>query len=256
MGGMERRVDLGDGRGFLREAPAKSIARIDRALGHRMQISEAERSWGKQNEYWVAYQRYLVGGPWAAIALHPDTPSVHQLAYAIDSDEAQAHLALMAEHGWVRTVYRDGKLVEPWHFEYVESKDQHRHETVTLTQGTDGVWRISEEDDMSAEAEKKIDAIYAAVFGARNLTGKDDPIAWQNKGGSVQKANYGILPIVIHNQSLIAAQSGRIAAMEEVVEQLAKGSGAVLDMTAIQRAAEAGARTALSGLVLTADVPG
>lgn len=119
-----------------------------------------------------------------------------------------------------------------------------------------------EEDDMYTDedrkrdqaAAKRVDATYAAVFGARNLTGKDDPIAWQNRGGSAQTANYGMLPIVIHNQTLIAQQSGRIAAMEEVVEQLAKSSGAVLDMGAIAAAAEKGTKAALSGLTLSANV--
>lgn len=120
----------------------------------------------------------------------------------------------------------------------------------------------SEEDDMYTDADRKrdqntskrADAVYAAVFGARNLTGKDDPIQWVNRGGGTQLANYGLLAIDIHTQTLVAQQSGRIAAIEEVVEQLAKGSGAVLDMKAISAAAEAGTRKALSGLTLTADV--
>lgn len=119
-----------------------------------------------------------------------------------------------------------------------------------------------EEDDMYTDADRKrdqntakrADAVYAAVFGARNLTGKDDPIQWVNRGGGTQLANYGLLAIDIHTQTLVAQQSGRIAAIEEVVEQLAKGSGAVLDMKAISAAAEAGTRKALSGLTLTADV--
>lgn len=139
-------VNLGGGRGFLRDAPAKSLARIDRFLGHRMQVTEALRSWGKQNGYYQAYRRYLNGGPWAPIALHPDTPSIHQLAYAIDSDEAQNHVALLEEHGWFRTVYRwvNGvwTLVERWHFEYDEKRDKHRHEAVTLVRSASGAWHL------------------------------------------------------------------------------------------------------------------
>lgn len=141
MGGSGVIVNLGGGRGFLREAPAKSLARIDRALRHRMQITEALRSWAQQNEH---YQRYLKYG--YPIALNPNTPSIHQLGAAIDSDEAQKHLALMAEHGWVRTVYRwvNGvwTLVERWHFEYDEKRDKHRHETVTLVQSSNGAWHL------------------------------------------------------------------------------------------------------------------
>lgn len=75
---------------------------------------------------------------------------------------------------------------------------------------------------------------------------------WQNSDGSNQVAKYGVLPIVIHNQGLIARQAGRLAAIEQVVEQLAVGAGAVLDMDAIAAAAERGAEKALEGLTLRA----
>lgn len=75
---------------------------------------------------------------------------------------------------------------------------------------------------------------------------------WQNSDGSNQVAKYGVLPIVIHNQGLIAKQAGRLAAIEQVVEQLAVGNGAVLDMDAIAAAAERGAEKALEGLTLKA----
>lgn len=134
-------VNLGGGRGLLREEPAKSLARIDRKLGHRMQITEALRSWAQQNEHYQTYLKY--GRP---IALNPNTPSIHQLGYAIDSDEAQNHIALMEDHGWRRTVYRwvDGvwTLIERWHFEYNESLDNHRHEVVTLVQTASGAWHL------------------------------------------------------------------------------------------------------------------
>ncbi|WP_431800303.1 hypothetical protein [Microbacterium kunmingense] len=136
------RVDLGGGRGWLEDPAARSIARIDREIGHRCQITEAGRTWEKQNEH---YQRYLRNG--SPIALHPDTPSVHQLGAAIDSNEAQRILSVMERHGWRRTVYRNGVLVEPWHFEYFWSLDQHRNETITLAQ-VGGVWTFQEEDDM------------------------------------------------------------------------------------------------------------
>lgn len=136
------RVDLGSGRGWLEDPAAKSIARVDREIGHRLQITEAGRTWEKQNEH---YQRYLRNG--SPIALHPDTPSVHQLGAAIDSDEAQRILSVMSKHGWRRTVYRNGKLVEPWHFEYFWESDEHRNENVTLSQ-VGGVWTFEEEDDM------------------------------------------------------------------------------------------------------------
>ncbi|WEK60496.1 MAG: D-alanyl-D-alanine carboxypeptidase family protein [Candidatus Microbacterium colombiense] len=140
-------VNLGGGRGLLREAPAKSLARIDRALGHRMQITEALRSWSQQNEHYQTFLRY--GRPIAKSPDGPpkgDGPSIHQLGYAIDSDEAQEHQALMEDHGWRRTVYRwvDGvwTLIEGWHFEYDEARDNHRHEVVTLVQTASGAWHL------------------------------------------------------------------------------------------------------------------
>lgn len=118
-------VALSGGRGWLTAEAAASIHRIDAQIGHRLQITEAGRSFFQQEEHWLRYLRN--GYP---IALNPNTPSVHQIGDAIDSDEAQRILAVMEDHGWRRTVYRwvKGKwtLVERWHFEYFIEKDNHR----------------------------------------------------------------------------------------------------------------------------------
>lgn len=137
-----QQTDIGHDRGWLTPEAAASIARIDRLLGHPLQITEAGRSFFRQEEHYQAYLAYLAGGPWAPIALSPEAPSIHQLGNAIDSDEAQHHVDLLAEHGWKRTVYRNGKLVEPWHFEYDISRDQHVNDpapdpTTTLQEDTD-----------------------------------------------------------------------------------------------------------------------
>ncbi|MBT2485820.1 hypothetical protein J7E28_14010 [Microbacterium sp. ISL-108] len=162
-GAVQRIVNLGGGRGFLRENAAKSLHRIDKRIGHRCQITEALRSWAQQNEHWLTYKRN--GHP---IALHPDTPSVHQKGEAVDSDELQRFIAIAADHGFIRTVYRwvNGvwTLVERWHFEYFTERDNHRHEVITLVQTSSGAWHLpnpigpktkpkpkpieSEEDDM------------------------------------------------------------------------------------------------------------
>lgn len=122
------KVDLGHGRGWLDAAAAASIRRIDAALGHPLQTTETGRSFFTQEQHWLKYLRD--GYP---IALNPNTPSEHQKGQAVDSDEAQKHIALMEEHGWFRTVYRwvNGKwtLVERWHFEYFPAKDKHRNAT-------------------------------------------------------------------------------------------------------------------------------
>lgn len=125
MGGTFSKTDIGHGRGWLETEAAKSQARIDRVLGHPQQITEAGRSWEQQNAHWLTFLKY--GKP---IALHPDTPSVHQKGRAKDTDER--NVALMNEHGWFQTVYRtvNGRrtLVEPWHFEYFPERDKHRND--------------------------------------------------------------------------------------------------------------------------------
>ncbi|MEV8167329.1 hypothetical protein AB0O70_05335 [Microbacterium paraoxydans] len=130
------KVDLGGGRGWLTKEAAASIFRIDRAIGHRLQITEAGRSFFQQDQHWQKYRRD--GWP---IAINPrnDPPSVHQIGDAIDSDEAQRFVALMAEHGWIRTVYRwvggVWTLVERWHFEYFPSRDKRRLDPVPAAGG-------------------------------------------------------------------------------------------------------------------------
>lgn len=113
-------TDLGGGRGWLNDGPAQSLFRIDGALGHRMQITESGRTRAQQQAHWDRYQRY--GSP---IAARPGT-SLHEKGSAIDTNEGQNHVALLQSHGWRRTVYRNGKLVEPWHFEYFPGEDRYR----------------------------------------------------------------------------------------------------------------------------------
>lgn len=145
------KVDLGHGRGWLTKEAAASIRRIDRQIGHPLQITEAGRDWAQQNEH---YQHYLKYG--APIALNPNTPSVHQKGDAVDSDEAQRILSIMTDHGWIRTVYRwvGGKwtLVERWHFEHFIERDNHRHdvEPAGKTEVEPEPKPIIEEDNMYA----------------------------------------------------------------------------------------------------------
>lgn len=151
---------------------------------------------------------------------------------------------------------RRGYPDEPWHVIDLDPWAPVPAGSITLNE--------SQEDDMYSDADRKRDqetnaranAAYAAIFGARNLTGKADPISWLNINGRKQETKYGALPIVIHTQTLVAQQAGRLAAMEKVVEQLASANGAVLDMQAIEDAAERGAKDALGGLVLTAATDG
>ena len=138
-------TDLGFGRGWASPEAAASIWRIDAALGHAMQITEAGRSAADADRNYARYQAYLNGtGPWAPIA-YPSWMSVHCWGNAIDSDEAQRFIALMARHGWRRTVYRNGKLEEPWHFEYFIDEDQHRFDGIPAGSGGEEIMPTAEE---------------------------------------------------------------------------------------------------------------
>lgn len=140
------KVALSHGRGWLTAESAASIHRIDREIGHPLQITEAGRNWDEQNEHWLTYLR--VGYP---IALHPDAPSVHQKGDAIDSDEAQQILGVMTDHGWIRTVYRRVNgvwtLIERWHFERFPDKDNHRNDPAASGAGSTAL-TFEEDEDM------------------------------------------------------------------------------------------------------------
>lgn len=131
-------VDIGYGRGRLAAPAAASLRRVDAAMrdafGRVLDVNEAWRSPEQADANYAAYQRYLAGGPLAPIAL-PAYQSIHCRGYALDTDDgynARA-VAILNDHGWFHTVYRwvNGKrvLVEPWHFEYDASRDNHRGDT-------------------------------------------------------------------------------------------------------------------------------
>lgn len=131
-----QQVTLDHGRGWLDVGAAASLVRVDADLGRPLDINEAGRTWQQQDAHYQAYQRYLDGGPWAPIALPPGS-SIHEFGRAIDTDDHVRHTALLNEHGWHQTVYRGGVLVEPWHFEYDYTRDQHLTEGNTNTMATD-----------------------------------------------------------------------------------------------------------------------
>lgn len=108
------------------------------------------------------------------------------------------------------------------------------------------------DDDMTPEQANQLSATYQALFGPANAGGAQ--VSWANVDGTVQTAQYGVLPIVIHNQNLIAALAGQVAGIAKAVSQI--GGGGQIDMTAITKAAEKGAKDALAGLTLKAEAKG
>lgn len=135
-------TDLGYGNGLWLDAPAAaSLWRINGAIGRRLDINEAGRTWAQQNRF---RQDYLNGVPGAAFALPPGT-SIHEQGRAVDTDDR--FIDLMADHGWFRTALARN---EPWHFEYDESRDNHSHETAAggSSEFPTPVALPDEEDDM------------------------------------------------------------------------------------------------------------
>lgn len=137
MGGTLIKTDLGHGRGWASPKAAASIRRIDAQLGRVADINEAGRSPEQANANrarWLAYERYLNGGPWAPkapFALGADQ-SVHCWGNAADSDDwynAQA-AAVWRDNGWKQTARYPGNKAkdEPWHGEYFEHLDNHRND--------------------------------------------------------------------------------------------------------------------------------
>ncbi|WP_311878687.1 hypothetical protein [Microbacterium forte] len=132
---MTTQVDLGHGRGWASPAAAASILRIDRQLGRLADINEAGRSPEKANENrrkWLAYERYLNGGPWAPkapFALGAED-SVHCSGDAADSDDwyDPAAAAVWRANGWRQTALYPHNLAkhEPWHGEYFPHLDTRR----------------------------------------------------------------------------------------------------------------------------------
>lgn len=153
---------------------------------------------------------------------------------------AHTHVTLWPTHASVYGYDRNGN---PYTVDFMDYAD-----TSGSASGGGG-----DEDDMSAQAEAYISNMHAALFGPQSIGGVD--LKWPNKDGA-RRAEYGVLDIIIYNQQLIASLTGQLAAMAAVVEQLATANGAVLDMKAIEDAAERGAKDALRGLVLTADTDG
>lgn len=119
-----------------------------------------------------------------------------------------------------------------------------------------------EEDDMSDRAEIMIEAMYSGIFGPANVidpkTGKPatDRTRWARPfGESGGEAYYGMFDVLLNVQATVAKQAGVLSALQTALAQVAK-SGAVIDMKAIEDAAERGAKDALGDLVLKADVDG
>lgn len=182
MGGTLVKTDLGHGRGWASPKAAASIRRIDAQLGRLADINEAGRSPEQANvnrARWLAYERYLNGGPWAPkapYALGADQ-SVHCWGNAADSDDwYNAHAAAVwRDNGWKQTARyfdRNGRPTakdEPWHGEYFEHLDNHRNDPAPAAAGEDEPQK--ENFDMEAYVIVPSGAAVHLFNGGRNVFG-------------------------------------------------------------------------------------
>lgn len=104
-------------------------------------------------------------------------------------------------------------------------------------------------------------AQYDDIMKKLTAIGKDARNTWSGvwTGGTNidgQKFKFGILPIVAHNQTLIASQSAQIKALVGAIAALAKGE--TLDeaklLAGVQAAAEAGVKAGIQDGTVTVDV--
>lgn len=230
-------VDIGHGRGRLAAAAAASVRRVDAQMRRPLDVNSAWRDpvlQTKMYDAWIAYVQGRGPKPNHGRAL-PASQSIHCRGYALDTDD-HALVRTLNEHGWYRTASD-----EPWHFEYFATQDKHLGQPA-------GQEEQEELDEMSAEAERQIEFIYKALAGPNNGDDPTSELGWTNVGGGRQTARYGVLPIVIQNQKLIAQQTGMIAGLAKAIEQI--NGGAPIDLKAIEAAAERGASSALDDLTL------
>lgn len=231
------RTQSGNGaRAWLSPSAAASLRRVDRQLGRTVAVTWGGRSWGEQQALWDKY-----GPPRAA---KPGT-SPHESGNAIDTDEwvHPGFVALMAENGWKRTL-----SWEDWHFVHANYRDTHLNDPVSGGSTTGGSSAQTTEDDMFEEKDRAV--LIEALTEIRNTKAG----VWTGGTSNGKTFNYGILPIVAHNQTLIGRQSVQINALTAAVSTLAVAKGA--DPAAILKAVEAGVKEAMRDITFTTDVDG
>jgi len=122
---------------WLAPAAAASLRRVDHARGKTTQVNWAGRSEAEQfalvKKYYVrsSWGEFKYDGSWwrkkpgSRVVVAKPTTSPHEPGNALDTDEwtVPGFVALMAEHGWIRTLKS-----EPWHFVYFASRDKHRND--------------------------------------------------------------------------------------------------------------------------------
>lgn len=230
---------------FVPDAAAafrRAEAQVRAEFGRDIDANSTYRSRAKQLGMYNAWQAYISGrGPYPghSKALHPDDPlAFHVAGLALDSDDWRVAriVEILAENGFIRN--RLDVPGEQHHFEYIRARDTHYGEEV---------------DDMSAKAEKQIQAIHDAIFRGGNSM----PDGKRSIGASLANIAESVGPI--HRSSgpvgirqEIADTKTKVYALEAAVSALATSQGA--DPDAILQAVEKGVKDAMRDVSFTVDV--
>lgn len=182
----------GNDRGRAAPEAAAAIFRIDAELGRPADINEAWRSPEQANANrarWLAYERYLNGGPWAPKAPYAlgAEDSVHCDGYAADSDDwyDPAAAAVWRRNGFRQTARYPGTARdEPWHGEYNRRDDENYGRPAGV-----GATPIRREWDEMATPEQIRAETKQALRELLNEAGENAPQAVQNITFLAEQAN-------------------------------------------------------------------
>lgn len=230
---------------FVPDAAAafrRAEAQVRAEFGRDIDVNSTYRSWDTQLSMYNAWNAYVDGrGPYPghSKALHPgDGLAFHVRGTALDSDDwrVEGIVEILAEHGFIRN--RLDVPGEQHHFEYIRARDTHYGEEV---------------DDMSAQAEKQIQAIHDAIFRGGNSM----PDGKRSIGASLANIAESVGPIrrstgPVSIRQEIADTKTKVFALEAAVSALATSQGA--DPDAILQAVEKGVKDAMRDVSFTVDV--
>ncbi|WP_341934712.1 hypothetical protein MRBLWO14_000284 [Microbacterium sp. LWO14-1.2] len=182
------------------------------------------------------YDGWRAGLPGFNPADNPNDESqrlAHVRFAALDIDPTPDRIRRLEAAGLIRP-YK----YEPWHWELPNVRQYPIVRSLPAAAGNQ-----SEEDDMFTDDDRnKLHAAYAALFGPANVN--VETMTWKNPEGQ-RVAYYGVLDILIYNQTLIKAQSAALQA-------LATSQGA--DPSAIAALVDKAVREAMGDITFSAAV--
>lgn len=134
---------------------------------------------------------------------------------------------------------------EPWHYAVLNIFNNVPGSGVAAGGGSSSE---SEEDDMFDEKDRAL--LKEVLTETRNTKAG----VWTGGVSNGQTFKYGALPIVAHNQTLIARLTAQVGALSAAVQALAAANGA--DPKAVLAAVEVGVKNAMKDVTFSVDVDG